>query len=46
MKTIVFTPRAAWEFDALPVAAQAAIDDGPCRLAMEGRGDVKAIEGA
>jgi mRNA interferase RelE/StbE len=45
VKTIVFTPRAAKEFDMLPAGAQAAIDDGLGRYAMEGRGDVKRLLG-
>ena len=45
MRMIIFTPRAAREFDALPKAAQTAIDEGLCRFAMEGRGDVKRLQG-
>jgi mRNA interferase RelE/StbE len=45
VKTLVFTPRAAKEFDALPMPAQAAIDEGLSRYAFEGRGDVKRLQG-
>ena len=45
MRTIVFTPRAAKEFDALPMRAQSAVDDGLHRYALEGRGDVKRLQG-
>ena len=45
MKTVVFTPRAAKEFDALPAAAQAAVETGLMVYAMHGRGDVKRLHG-
>jgi mRNA interferase RelE/StbE len=45
MNTIVFTPRAAKKFDLLPAAAQAAVHHGLCQYAMEGRGDVKRLQG-
>ena len=45
VKTLVFTPRAAKEFDALPTPAQAAVEEGLSRYAIEGRGDVKRLQG-
>lgn len=45
MKTVVFTPRAAKEFDALSEAARVAIEDGLTRYAVDGRGDVKRLHG-
>jgi len=45
MKTIVFTPRASKEFDALPEAAKTAVADGLARYAINGRGDVKRLQG-
>jgi mRNA interferase RelE/StbE len=45
VKTIVFTPRAAKEFDGLPAPAKAAVEEGLCRFAIEGRGDVKRLQG-
>ena len=45
MKTIVFTPRALKEFDALPEAARRAVDDGLNRYAINGYGDVKRLKG-
>jgi len=45
VRTIVFTPRAAKEFDTLPHAAQVDIEDGLSRFAIKGRGDVKRLQG-
>jgi len=45
MKTIVLTPAAAKQFDALPLAAQAAIEKALDRFALDGQGDVKKLQG-
>ncbi len=45
MKTVVFTPAAAKQFDALPFVAQSAIEKALGRYAIEGRGDVKRLTG-
>ena len=45
IKTIVFTQRAAKEFDVLPEAAKTAVADGLARYAVDGRGDVKRLQG-
>lgn len=42
MKTIVFTPAAAKQFDALPLVAQDAVERALVRLAV---GDVKKLQG-
>jgi len=46
MKTIVFAPMAAKQFDALPAAAQAAVESALTRYAVEGLGDVKRLAGS
>ena len=45
MKTIVFTSASAKQFDALPLAAQAAIEAALGRYAIDGHGDVKPLSG-
>jgi mRNA interferase RelE/StbE len=45
VKTIVFAPAAAKQFDALPGVAPIAIDNALTRYAIEGRGDVKRLVG-
>ena len=45
MKTIVFTSASAKQFDALPLAAQAAIETALTRYAIDGLGDVKRLSG-
>ena len=45
MKTIVFTSASAKQFDALPLAAQAAIEAALGRYAVHGHGDVKRLSG-
>jgi mRNA interferase RelE/StbE len=45
MKTIVFTPAAAKDYDALPGDVQARIDGGLTDYAISGRGDVKKLSG-
>ena len=45
MKTIVFTHRAAKEFDALPAEARNAVGEGLSRYAITGQGDVKRLQG-
>ena len=43
MKTIVFSPAASKDFDALPRDAQARIEAGLIDYAISGRGDVKKL---
>lgn len=43
MKTIVFTTASAKQFDALPIAAQAAVEAALGRYAIDGLGDVKRL---
>ena len=45
MKTIVFSPAAAKDFDALPNDAQIRIDAALTDYAISGRGDVKKLSG-
>lgn len=45
MKTIVFSPAASKDFDALPGSAQAQITAGLTDYAISGRGDVKKLSG-
>jgi mRNA interferase RelE/StbE len=45
MKTIVFTAASAKQFDALPLAAQVAIEAALTRYAIDGYGDVKRLSG-
>ena len=45
MKTLVFAPTAAKQFDALPLDAQAAIEQALTRYAISGHGDVKRLSG-
>lgn len=45
MKTIIFAPHAAKDFDALPVNACEALEKGLARYAVEGFGDVKRLQG-
>ena len=45
MKSIVFAPAAAKQFDALLLAAQEAIEGALARYAVDGRGDVKRLTG-
>ncbi len=45
MKTIVFMPVAARQLDALPVQAREAIEAAISRYAIEGRADVKKLQG-
>jgi mRNA interferase RelE/StbE len=45
MKTIILTPAAARDLDALPDAAREQITDALNRYAMSGLGDVKRLTG-
>ncbi len=45
MKTVVFTSHAAKQFDALPLREQGLISAALDRYAMEGRGDVRKLQG-
>lgn len=45
MKTIVFEPEAARQFDKLPAAAREQILDGLTKYAISGVGDVKKLKG-
>jgi len=45
MKTIVFTASAAKQLDALPTQVRAAVERALERYAVDGRGDVKALQG-
>lgn len=45
MKTIVFTSAAAKQLDALPKPAQTAVEGALALYALEGRGDVKRLQG-
>lgn len=45
MKTIILTPRAAKDLDALPRDAREQVEAGLHRYAMTGQGDVKALQG-
>jgi mRNA interferase RelE/StbE len=45
MKTIILSPAAAKDFDALPASAQIAIDMALLRYAIEGTGHVIALVG-
>ncbi len=43
MKTIIFSPPAVKEFDALPIADRDRVMDGLSDYAIAGRGDVKRL---
>jgi mRNA interferase RelE/StbE len=45
VKTIVFEPNAAKQFDKLPVSAREQILDGLTKYAISGIGDVKKLRG-
>jgi mRNA interferase RelE/StbE len=45
VKTIVLTPAAAKQLDALPLAAQTTIEKALNRFAVDGQGDVKKLQG-
>jgi mRNA interferase RelE/StbE len=45
MKTIVFAPLAAKQFDTLPTDAQAAVEWALARYAITGLGDVRRLKG-
>jgi len=45
MKTIVFSNRAAREFDALPTLARRTVSNALDAYAIQERGDVKALQG-
>jgi mRNA interferase RelE/StbE len=45
VKTIILTPRAAKDLDALPRDARELVETGLHRYAMTGQGDVKALQG-
>jgi mRNA interferase RelE/StbE len=45
MKTIVFTSAAAKQLDALPAQARVALEVALDRYAIEGRGDIKRLQG-
>jgi mRNA interferase RelE/StbE len=45
MKTVVLTPSAAKDLDALPRDAREQVEAGLHRYAMTGQGDVKALRG-
>lgn len=45
MKTIILTPSAAEDIDALPQDAREQVQTGLYRYAMTGQGDVKALQG-
>jgi mRNA interferase RelE/StbE len=45
MKTIILTPSAAKDLDALPQDAREAVGNGLIRYATEGSGDVKRLQG-
>ena len=45
MKTIVLSPAAAKDLDALPRDAREQVQGGLHRYAMTGQGDVKALQG-
>jgi len=45
VKTIIFTARAAKEFDALPAKARREVGSSLNDYAVTGRGDVKALKG-
>ena len=45
VKTLVFAPAAAKQFDAPPPPAQIAIEQALARYIIEGRGDVKRLIG-
>ena len=45
MKTVVFAPAALKQLDSLPFTARSAIEAGLDRPALEGRGDVKKLQG-
>ncbi len=45
MKTIILTPRAAKDLDALPRDARDQVEAGLHRYAMTDQGDVKALQG-
>jgi mRNA interferase RelE/StbE len=45
MKTIVLSPAAAKDLDALPALARAAVETALDNYAIHGRGDVKALQG-
>ncbi len=45
MKTIILTPGAAKDLDALPRDAREQVEGGLHRYAMTGQGDVKALQG-
>jgi mRNA interferase RelE/StbE len=45
VKTIIFEPRAAKQFDKLPVTAREQISEGLAKYAISGIGDVKKLKG-
>jgi mRNA interferase RelE/StbE len=45
MKTIIFEPPAARQFDALPIEARNRISDALDAYATHGRGDIKRLAG-
>ncbi len=45
MKTIILTPGAAKDIDALPKDGRAQVESGLHRYALTGQGDVKALQG-
>lgn len=45
MKTVILTPSAAKDLDALPRDAREQVEAGLHRYAMTGQGDVKALRG-
>jgi len=45
MKTIIFTPSAAKEFDHLPVEARHAVNEALIRYVTTDQGDVKQLSG-
>jgi mRNA interferase RelE/StbE len=45
VKTIILTPGAAKDIDALPKDGRAQVESGLHRYALTGQGDVKALQG-
>ena len=45
MKTLVFTPQAAKDLDALPKDARVTVTDALCQYAISGLGNVKKLTG-
>jgi len=45
LKTIVFHPSAAKEFDALPFTSRQAVETALSRYAVSGVGDIKKLQG-